>query len=253
MPRHCSFCKNIGHNIRYCDSSLIKDAQTLIFAMVDISTPYEETISQLRKLGLILDIFPTNLTTAMLCRYTKYRASNRNNTGETMYEYLTKMIRTEIEKYGLLTDEEKTNYRTQLITNVRTSLIFTQYLSAGGLDRYLLMHLLITYPELTDMLRVYILREYNRKKNERTWNIKHILCSMNMTTYECPICISDDLPEDNIIQTNCGHTYCVSCIDNLFTNTKYDKTPRCSVCRTDITDVKISNELVYDEISKKWN
>lgn len=58
---------------------------------------------------------------------------------------------------------------------------------------------------------------------------------------ECPVCY-DKFDFKDVIQTNCGHSYCLDCMKNFATSIK-DKTiePTCPLCRGTIQELKTLN------------
>ena len=67
---------------------------------------------------------------------------------------------------------------------------------------------------------------------------------------DCPLCF-DAVPATDVLVTNCKHSFCVTCIKGFATVNK-DKTkkPDCPMCRTDITEFKVGNQTVHNEISE---
>ena len=70
------------------------------------------------------------------------------------------------------------------------------------------------------------------------------------STCDCPLCF-DAIPATDALVTNCNHSFCVTCVKGFATANK-DKTkiPDCPMCRTDITNFKVGNQLVQNEISE---
>jgi len=67
---------------------------------------------------------------------------------------------------------------------------------------------------------------------------------------DCPLCF-DAVPATDVLVTNCKHSFCVTCIKGFATVNK-DKTkkPDCPMCRTDLTEFKVGNQTVHNEISE---
>ena len=67
---------------------------------------------------------------------------------------------------------------------------------------------------------------------------------------DCPLCF-DAVPATDVLVTNCKHSFCVTCIKGFATVNK-DKTkkPDCPMCRTDLTELKVGNQTVHNEISE---
>jgi hypothetical protein len=67
---------------------------------------------------------------------------------------------------------------------------------------------------------------------------------------DCPLCF-DKVAAADIIVTNCKHSFCGTCVKGM-TNAIKDKTkkPDCPMCRTDLTEFKIGNQQVYNDIQE---
>jgi hypothetical protein len=65
---------------------------------------------------------------------------------------------------------------------------------------------------------------------------------------DCPLCF-DSVPVTDVLNTNCNHSFCVTCVKGFATVNK-DKTkkPDCPMCRTDITEFKVGNQQVFADI-----
>ncbi len=85
---------------------------------------------------------------------------------------------------------------------------------------------------------------------------KEIVLAQDLTIAEdapacdCPLCF-DAVPATDVLVTNCKHSFCVICVKGFATVNK-DKTkkPDCPMCRTDLTEFKVGNQQVYNEISE---
>ena len=65
---------------------------------------------------------------------------------------------------------------------------------------------------------------------------------------DCPVCL-EALDPINIIRTNCDHEYCGNCIKRLASSTNdNNKQPTCPLCRSVLTELKIFNQDICDEI-----
>ena len=75
------------------------------------------------------------------------------------------------------------------------------------------------------------------------------------TEFECPICVSE-VPVKEKIQTGCNHCVCkdcfVRCLEHKIINMDY-LPPKCSMCRTQITQVTIFNTDYVNEVTELTN
>jgi len=74
----------------------------------------------------------------------------------------------------------------------------------------------------------------------------------DLSVFECPICVTE-LPAKEKIQTGCKHCICkgclMGCLEHQIDNMDYNL-PRCVMCRTDITEITITNTDYVDEVTE---
>ena len=89
----------------------------------------------------------------------------------------------------------------------------------------------------------------------RTITVKTPENVTDLSEFECPICVSN-LPAKEKVETGCKHCVCkgcfVSCLEHQILNMNY-LPPKCSMCRTNITQVTIFNSDYVDEVSELTN
>jgi hypothetical protein len=77
----------------------------------------------------------------------------------------------------------------------------------------------------------------------------------NLSEFECPICVSD-LPAKEKVETSCKHCVCkdcfVKCLEHKIYNMDFS-IPKCSMCRTDISQIIIYNTDYVDEVTELTN
>jgi hypothetical protein len=79
-----------------------------------------------------------------------------------------------------------------------------------------------------------------------------IVDSGNKTLFECPICISE-VENKHRVTMNCNHDVCSTCFEQyLSTLTMTVKTPRCCLCRTNVTNLKFTDMDLCNEIQNKY-
>jgi hypothetical protein len=67
---------------------------------------------------------------------------------------------------------------------------------------------------------------------------------------DCTICF-DEIPATDAVVTNCNHSFCGTCIKGFATaNKDKTKTPDCPMCRTSLTEFKIGNQQVHNDIQE---
>jgi hypothetical protein len=67
------------------------------------------------------------------------------------------------------------------------------------------------------------------------------------TTDDCPICMCE-IPKEYTIRTNCSHTYCGTCIEQMVRTIDKHLPLRCAICRTHTTTFDFQSEDVMIDI-----
>jgi Zinc finger, C3HC4 type (RING finger) len=63
----------------------------------------------------------------------------------------------------------------------------------------------------------------------------------------CPICF-EKLDTDTLVEIQCKHQFCESCVENIFDNCS--KTPVCSICRSEYKTLDVNNEETANKLKK---
>lgn len=97
----------------------------------------------------------------------------------------------------------------------------------------------------------YSTREYAAQQAiKNKIRVKTLETVTNLTEFECPICVSC-LPSKEKVETGCKHSVCkdclVRCLEHQILNMDYS-IPKCSMCRTNITELTITNTEYLDEV-----
>jgi hypothetical protein len=89
----------------------------------------------------------------------------------------------------------------------------------------------------------------------RTITVKTPENVTDLSEFECPICVSN-LSAKEKVETGCKHCVCkgcfVSCLEHQILNMNY-LPPKCSMCRSNITQVTIFNTDYVDEVTELTN
>jgi len=77
----------------------------------------------------------------------------------------------------------------------------------------------------------------------------------DLSEFECPICVSN-LPAKEKVEPGCKHCVCkgcfVKCLEHQILNMNY-LPPKCSMCRTNIKELTITNLDYVDEVTELTN
>jgi hypothetical protein len=83
-------------------------------------------------------------------------------------------------------------------------------------------------------------------------SVKTLETITDLTEFECPICVSV-LPAKEKVETGCKHCICkdclVRCLEHQINNMDFS-IPRCSMCRSDISELTISNTDYLVEVTE---
>lgn len=80
--------------------------------------------------------------------------------------------------------------------------------------------------------------------------VKTLETVTDLTDFECPICVSC-LPAKEKVETGCKHSVCKGCLIQYFEHQILHmefSIPRCSMCRTNITELTVSNPEYLEEV-----
>ena len=86
-------------------------------------------------------------------------------------------------------------------------------------------------------------------------SVKTLETVTDLTEFECPICVSN-LPAKEKVETGCKHCICkgclISCFEHQILNMDYSA-PKCSMCRTYIKELTVTNIEYINEITELTN
>lgn len=74
----------------------------------------------------------------------------------------------------------------------------------------------------------------------------------DLTTFECPVCILDNLSPKEKLSFNCSHPLCKSCFVEFIDHCNPSEVVKCPLCRVKVDTVHFNNYQYCDEISQKY-
>jgi hypothetical protein len=74
----------------------------------------------------------------------------------------------------------------------------------------------------------------------------------DLTTFECPVCIIDNLSPKEKVSFNCSHPLCKSCFVEFIDHCNPTQVVKCPLCRVKIATVHFNNYQYCEEISQKY-
>ena len=99
---------------------------------------------------------------------------------------------------------------------------------------------------------------FNQNQNQnqninRKFNIQTTVID-NSSPFDCPICLNHKESKEKVT-TNCNHEVCQTCISNYLDHVRNDnvyKNPCCSLCRSEITILTLTNLEYKTNLSNKY-
>jgi len=101
-------------------------------------------------------------------------------------------------------------------------------------------------------------QRYELSLQPHKFNILTIVSPVGENTclIECPICYNEEVTEACSAKMTCGHSYCVTCMENYLESKsnerKLDVLLQCGMCRKEITDIHFKDGEKAEEINKKY-
>lgn len=227
MP--CSFCRSSHHTIRSCNSE-------------DINLIYGEMLQRLStRLSDILNDYRATGEANIICRTKFERVLNHF----TLIQLKAVCIR----KYESPSSMVKICYITKIINNCPLfyyNLIVRERIFGIEIPPYNISHFI---PSNTNI----------NISNEQKINIIKIniivepASNTEKENQDCAICLESET-YSNLVQLNCAHTFCSSCIVSSFANHHSDSRPTCALCRGQIHSLTVRNSKINNVfINKTYN
>jgi hypothetical protein len=71
--------------------------------------------------------------------------------------------------------------------------------------------------------------------------------------FECAICMEEECPILDQIELGCGHSFCVSCVSGVLTNSqKNKKHPCCGLCRADFKNTQVHTKKIMEDYNTRF-
>jgi hypothetical protein len=211
-PNRCSFCNEIGHNIRTCTDTRITEfeeecqlSKTFCEWTVD---PRDTFKDWLMEYYLVVDreVFKAFAISKCNCR---------------LYSNIDEML-VNITNY-IYGDQEETN----------TGLIQEFY------------NLLQTHGNEVEEDEDEIPDKFNIATT-----IEALDEQKGAENCECAICYEDNIPKKHSVTLNCKHQFCKDCFKGCLKSTPvYKDLPSCALCRADISAITVHDESVKSEFN----
>jgi len=72
-------------------------------------------------------------------------------------------------------------------------------------------------------------------------------------SFECAICIEEQCPILDQVELGCGHSFCVTCISTMLTNSQKNKRhPCCGLCRAAFTHTTVHRQNIMEDYNTRF-
>jgi hypothetical protein len=249
MPRQskCSYCQKEGHNITQCDSER-----------------GNELYHHIRAKGF-----------EFIClewRTIHQRAS-------MFYCYLMRICRLDEIKLILSKRQCRTSGRKRELAARIVNSYFIQELAYGPYSRYCIKHKervhidvyanywrLLAEGELLNEAKQYLDRFLDLIKQlepKHKFPINVVMKTVDLSegageagavqSFECAICMEEECPILDQVELGCGHSFCVTCVSTMLTNSQNNKKhPCCGLCRADFKSTLVHTPKIMEHYNTRF-
>ena len=72
-------------------------------------------------------------------------------------------------------------------------------------------------------------------------------------SFECAICMEEECPILDQVELGCGHSFCVTCVSCVLTNSQQKKQhPCCGLCRADFKSTQVHTEKIMKDYNTRF-
>ncbi len=247
---HCSYCNQVGHNIKFCnDESLNSFNIRISFQKEKINIVYgnrqlsiADKRSQFRL--WLMDIFENEI--AIIKAYSiRYCDGKLNNSNSTHIEkIIDKIFPLDIEENNILLGKDVNKiYNTNILENyIKITNSYFQKVENEMI--YYLTKELLNFENLYSYIDIQYLAKHITedicllKKIDLEYSISIINIDENDIRTECSICY-ENKNQCDIVEYECKHKFCCDCVINIIKTNKSDNLLTCAYCRKVIKNVKL--------------
>ena len=246
MPRQnkCSYCQKEGHNITHCDS---ERGNTLYHHICAKGFEY----------------------ICMEWRTIHQRAS-------MFYCYLMRICRLDEIKLILSKRQCRTSGRKKELAARIVNSYFIQELAYGPYSRYCIKHNERVHIDvyanywrlLAENLPAFAKEHLDRfivltaqEQPIHKFPINVVMKTVDLTeeeeqpaqSFECAICMGEQCPILDQVELGCGHSFCVTCVSGVLTNSQQkEQHPCCGLCRDDFETMQVHTQKIMEEYKKEY-
>jgi len=103
------------------------------------------------------------------------------------------------------------------------------------------------------------LDRYFRLIERRKFPINVVIKPIDLTEeepkqyFECAICMEEQCPILDQVELGCGHSFCVSCVSGVLTNSqKNKKHPCCGLCRAVFKNTQVHTQKIMEDYNRRF-
>jgi hypothetical protein len=266
MPA-CSYCGNISHNIRNCDSPIINIKYNNIKLQYLNSTILNPINPQRYFINIVSRIYNLSIIKAVSVKFTNSPAYlNKTSHLIKLFEHFSHMGTNS----AFRTPDPIPSYAQDLNANYEApeeihwfidrmpspNLLFN--FNSHRIERQIDLNLIYDYIQAEDEF-IPISRNLNNEfdSSSKKYCITPILSDHNtnandlgLEKEDCAICYEQIGCFDSVL-LNCKHKFCSSCVLSTLSHQRFKRcNPSCALCRQTITSITTKNNETFNNISK---
>lgn len=238
----CGYCRKEGHNINHCNSEegnrlFNRIRSTAIDYIVLENRPIDERTTLFYK--FLIDILYVDELKLIL---SKAECSINGNKKQLAARFVNRYFIQTL-AYGQFSRHMDYNERSHIH-------IYANYWKKLSQGKPLI--------ETNEALNLYfdLIRPIQRNNK---FPINVVMKPVDLTEeepkqyFECAICMEDECPMLDQVELGCGHSFCVTCVSGVLTNSqKNKKHPCCGLCRTDFKNTQVHTQQIMEDYNTRF-
>ena len=243
MPRQskCCYCRTEGHNITQCDSKEgIQLFNNLRSRAIDYIVLENRTIHERAKLFynfLIRTCYVPELKIILSKKQCLINGNKKHLAARFVNIYFIQEL-----AYGPYSRHMEHNERVHLDIYANCWRLLSERRIVEGnqeLNRYFD---LINQPELKHKFPINVVMKTVDLTEEEP-----------AQSFECAICMEEQCPILDQVELGCGHSFCVSCVSGVLTNSQNNKKhPCCGLCRADFKHTEVHTLKIMEDYNTRF-
>jgi hypothetical protein len=252
MPTKCSFCREVGHNNRHCQSEqcmLLLD-RVCSKAFECINTEYPINSRAIWFYTYLTKTFRHNELNMILIMLKRQNLISKTSCGSRKTHIASHIVKEYFYKHLL-----RENNR--FIANSNDRRYITLYVLYWHRVSFLQAKHEVSEESVIIFIQCYYIDAIRNRQSLQNninlqVNLKQIDCLEEC--FECAICMEDDCAPIRKVILSCNHSFCTSCVNEVFNLAKIkNKQPSCALCRSECSNIQVSNEECLEKFNRLMN